>query len=303
MRALYFFFCLGILSGCGAGLRGAETLDETIKHAVLKYDERARVANDELIKTRLRIDAEKAPLIKAMRAAEDRIIAVETETVRLETLQEQNSEKRRQLTKDAEILRKNESYLITVAHDSLTGFEEGLLPGEKQFLAGQIGALQETFSVPANLESTGRIGEVATLLLGQVQRSLGGYTQAGSSLVDGSNQIVSGIFAFDGPEVFFQPAGKLTAGTVYAREGSVRPVTYLMPAWKPAEAGDFFSGRPGTMFTDASGGKALRLKEAKGTVWQHIDKGGIVSYSILTVGLLALLLIAQKFHDLSRMGV
>jgi biopolymer transport protein ExbB len=38
-------------------------------------------------------------------------------------------------------------------------------------------------------------------------------------------------------------------------------------------------------------------------VWQHIQKGGVVSYAILGVGALALLMTLQKLRDLSQMAV
>jgi biopolymer transport protein ExbB len=59
----------------------------------------------------------------------------------------------------------------------------------------------------------------------------------------------------------------------------------------------------GTIFADASAGKALRLKETKGTVWEHINKGGVISYAILCVGLLSFLLTVLKIRDLARMAV
>ena len=57
------------------------------------------------------------------------------------------------------------------------------------------------------------------------------------------------------------------------------------------------------MLADASAGKALRLKETKGTVWQHIRKGGLVSYGILCVGLLSAIMIILKIRDLALMAV
>ena len=121
-----------------------------MKRATLEYGQRLRLANAELTQARERIAREKAPFLQAMRAAEDRIIAAQSQITLLETGQEQVQEKSRKLGKEADALRKNESYLNTLAHDSLTAFDEGVLPGERQFLAGSIQALQEQFNTPAN---------------------------------------------------------------------------------------------------------------------------------------------------------
>ena len=284
-------------------LSGEESMDDAMKRATLEYGQRLRLANEELTQARERIAREKAPLLKAMRAAEERIIAAQSQITLLETGQEQAQEKSRKLGKEADALRKNESYLNTLAHDSLTAFEEGLLPGERQFLNGSIQALQEQFTTPANPAGGSAATGVANFLLERAQQSLGGYTMAGNSLVEGDNRLVKGTFAFAGPEIFFRPEQGGIAGTVRMRDGTEHPVTYLLPNWTPKAAEAFFQGRMGTCYADASAGKALRLKQTKGTVWEHINKGGLVSYAILCVGLFALVMILLKIRDLSQMAV
>jgi biopolymer transport protein ExbB len=57
-----------------------------------------------------------------------------------------------------------------------------------------------------------------------------------------------------------------------------------MSAWKAQDAAAFFQGKSSVVVADASGGKALRLKETKGTILEHINKGGLVAYAIIAVG-------------------
>jgi biopolymer transport protein ExbB len=286
-----------------AALRGAESIDVAMKQAALDYAQRLTAANGELTQARERIDQEKAPFLKAMRAAEVRITLAEVDNTRLETGQERSQENIRKVSKDLDALRRNEGYLDTVAHDSLSALDEGLLPGERQVLADSILTVQEEFNDPSKRIGGGRSIDVANLLLAQVERSLGGYAVKGSSMIGADNQMISGTFAFVGPESYFRPDGEGGAGTVRSREGSGLPITHLLTEWNPASAGAFFKGQGGTLYLDASGGKALRLKETKGTVWQHVNKGGIVSYAILFVGAVSLLMILQKVRDLSRMAV
>jgi len=299
----HFSAHVAVLLLLAVALHGEESIDDAMKRATLDYGQRLRLANEELTQARERLAREKAPLLKAMRVAEDRIIAAQTQITRLETGQEQAMENSRKLGKTADTLRKNESYLNTLAHDSLTAFEEGLLPGERQFLGETIQTQQEQFNEPAKLAGSQNATEIANFLLDRVQQSLGGYTMAGSSLVEGDNQMVRGTFAFAGPETFFLPEQGGVAGTVRMRAGTVYPITYLLPEWKPSAAEAFFRGQMGTIYADASAGKALRLKETKGTVWQHINKGGVVSYAIICVGLFALVMVLLKIRDLARMAV
>ena len=298
-----FSIGLAALLFYAVALPGAESIDDALKRAALDYGQRLRLANEELIQTRERIAREKTPLLQAMRAAEDRIVAAETETTRLATGQEQSADNRRKLAKDADALRKNEGYLNTLAHDSLAAFEDGLLPGEKQFLPETAVALHDGFNDPAKLAGGQKSIEVACLLLERVQHSLGGYTATGPSPVEGDNRLLPGTFAFVGPEAFFRSDQGGAAGPVRVREGTGRPIAYLLPAWRTASAAALFQGGMGTILADASGGKALRLQETKGTVWEHINKGGAVSYAILCVGMLSLGMIGLKVRDLIRMGV
>jgi biopolymer transport protein ExbB len=143
----------------------------------------------------------------------------------------------------------------------------------------------------------------ADFMLGRVEQSLGGYTAAGSAMVGKDNQIVKGTFAFVGPETYFRVDQTGQAGTVRAREGAPSPVVYVLQSWAPGPAEALFQGRLGTIMGDASAGKALRLRETKGTVWEHVQKGGIVAYAILGVGVLSLLMILQKIRDLLKMRV
>jgi biopolymer transport protein ExbB len=284
-------------------VRGADTFDDAMARASLEYAQRLRQASSELTQTRERIAREKAPLLKALRAAEDRIIAADEEITRLETAQEQSLEDRRRMIRDSESLRKNESYVSSLAHDGLQAFSSGLSPGEEQPLFERLQAFQQKFDDPSRMADANAATAVADFLLERVRQSLGGYTAAGTALIGDHNLLVKGTFAFVGPETFFRPEQGGAAGTVRVREGTAYPVAFVLPAWKPDAAEAFFLGKPGIIMADASAGKALQLRETKGTLWQHIQKGGVVAYAILGVGLLAVLMTLQKIRDLTRMTV
>jgi biopolymer transport protein ExbB len=298
-------FLLYLLSGLllATTVRAADTFDEAMERAALEYAKRLRTASDELTRTRERIAGEKAPLLKTMRAAEDRIIAAEQEITRLDTAQNQSLENRRRLLRDGETLRKNESYVSTLAHDGLKAFSDGLAPGEGQLLSERIQALQQTFEDPSKNGDGKTAVDVADFLLQRVQQSLGGYAAPGSAMIGEDSMVVKGTFAFVGPETYFRADQGGAVGTVRAREGAPFPVAYGLPAWESAAAVTFLQGRPAIIMADASAGKALRLRETKGTIWQHIQKGGVVAYAILGVGLIATLMVLQKIRDLSKMAV
>src|SRR5580704_1823701 len=271
-----------------ATVRGAETFDEAMKRAAADYGERLKTAADELNTTRKRIADEKAPLLQDMRAAEDRILTLQSEIGRMEASQEDSSNQRRKLLSDMDGVRKNTTYLGTLAHDGLSAYGDSLAPGEGQMLTDRVLALGQKLDDVSSGPGGGAAMDIADFLLERTRRELGGYTAAGSSLVEGNSQVFKGTFAFVGPETYFLPEGGGKAGTVRPRAGSAYPIAYPLDAWKPDEAAAFFQGRQGTIVADASGGKALRLRETTGTLYAHIQKGGLVAYAIIGVGILSL---------------
>ena len=281
----------------------AETFEEATQRATADYGERLQKAADELNGARKRIADEKAPLLKEMREAEDRIVAAQSQTERLETGEEESSEQHRKLMMDMDAIRKNTSYVSTLAHDGLSAFSDGLAPGEGQLLADRIQELGQKLDDTTSGPNGQAAVDIAEFLLERTRRALGGYSAHGSSLVAGNNQVFKGTFAFIGPETYFLPEQGGRAGTVRPRAGSAFPMSYELPAWKPDDASAFFSGKPGTVMADASGGKALRLKETKGSIIEHVQKGGPVAYAIIGVGLLSLIMIGQKIRDLRDLSV
>src|SRR5580658_5948675 len=130
------------LSGFLGAASGAPSLDESMQKAAAEYRQKAEVAAKALNETRARIADEKAPLLEKLRAAEDRIIAAEGETTRLETQRDNSAELRRKLLQELESTRKVTDYADTLAHDGVRADLASLAPGEDQRLADQEDQLQ-----------------------------------------------------------------------------------------------------------------------------------------------------------------
>jgi biopolymer transport protein ExbB len=283
---------------------GAENFDEALKKAATDYAGRLRAANEELNRTRERISREKAPLLNELRTTEDRIIAVERENIRLTTGQEQSATNKRRLLRDIEEVRKTGAYVTTLAGDALKAVQEGLPPGEQPLVGEQLQALQQKLETAAAAGTGGPASlDIADFLLARTERLLGGNLVPSRAMSASDNLVQEGTLAFVGPEVFFQPAGGGAAGIVRLREGSRQPVYYPQAEWAAADSAALFSGRMGALPADPSGGKALRLQQTGGTLFEHIEKGGKVAYAIVVVGLVALLLIVHKFIDVASMRV
>ncbi|HWA84700.1 MAG TPA: MotA/TolQ/ExbB proton channel family protein [Opitutus sp.] len=294
------------LLGAALGTFAADEADPIAKvaeQANTEFTQRLEAATRELTATRERIATEKAPLLAATQAAEDQIIALGPEIAVLQSAHA-DAEARRQKLESARFnAQKNVNYLNTLARDSLRSVGDAALPGESRQVAEGVAELTRKLdSVGQKPDATPALDTVE-FMLHRFREQLGGHAVAGESLVGEGNQMVPGTFVFLGPEVFFQSQDGKVAGTVRTREGSDYPITYPLVAWDAAKATPFFHGQPGAILADASGGKALRLRETTGTVLQHVERGGPVAYIIIGVGFVALGMALQKFFELSRLQV
>ncbi len=287
----------------GAASLVAQTLDQALQDAAADYRGRMTRAADELNRTRASISSEKVPLLQQMRAAQDRVIAAESEANRFEVRGEDSNEQRRKLLQELDAIRKTTGYVSTLAHDGLKAAVDSLAPGEDQLVGEKARALQERFDAADAGSRCGAAMNAADFLLAQTERCLGGYRADGRAMIGESNEVQPGTFAFVGPETFFHPKQGGVPGLVRSREGAKLPVSHSLVMWPAQDAARFFAGQPGMIVADASGGKALRLRETTGTAWEHIRKGGLVAFGIVGVGILAAIMIFLKIRDLRRMEI
>ncbi len=301
MKSRCFVFSFALIAGWPT-LRAAESLDKALDAANTDYKQRVETAAAELNRTRERIAAEKVPLVEQIRAAENRILLADGESTRVDTRREDTAEQRRKLLLDLDSIRKSTSYVATLARDGLKSAADGLAPGEEQLVGENFRQLEERIDGSPDTRIAATLDAV-DFLIAQTEREVGGYRAAATVALSETQQVVKGTLAFVGPETYFRAEQGGAVGTVRVREGTKFPVAYVLPLWKDNDASRFFAGQPSTIFADASSGKALKLKETTGSVWDHVRKGGIVAFIILGVGLLAIVMIFQKIRDLTRMGV
>lgn len=297
-RLLFVFTAL-----MAATVLGAEKFEESTAKAVVDYTDRLKKASEQLAAVRAKIADEKAPMLKALHAAEERIVAARAEIARIETGQEDSQGRRRELLKEREVVQKNLNYIATLAHDAAVAVNDAQAAGEEQVGGDKLKRAVQQFDEAPRVPAEKATADALTAIVDHIERSIGGYQTPGQAIVAASNEVVDGVYAFAGPDTFFGTQDHTIFGILRSREGTVYPMLYPVKGWKPADAEAFFQGRRGTMMADTTGGKALRLLETKGTVVEHIRRGGTVSFAILGVGMLSLVLIINKFYDLIRLKV
>ncbi len=291
---------LGLMCGVASGLAGPA--EDRIGHAVADYADRLQKASEELSSERDRVVRERREMFKVLREAEDRVAAIERENAQLEAAMEKIQDARRQTVQDYEPLKRNLSYLGTLIRDSYATVRDGFAPGEDQLFRADVDRLRlrpEEAAEGVSALST----QVAEFLFQRIVAGVEGRSFSGNAVQVSDNEVVQGTFVPAGSETYFRPEGGLVAGVVRNKEGAIYPLFYPLKYWNDAEAEAFMSGRKGSVMADPSGGKALVLEETKGTVWQHIQKGGFVSYAILGAGVLSIALMLSKVWDLFRFRV
>ncbi|WP_221032007.1 MotA/TolQ/ExbB proton channel family protein [Actomonas aquatica] len=295
----------GLLLATAASAQTAESIaryDAILRQAATAYTARIEQATQTLNDTRVRIGEEKIPLLNDLRALEDRILNLRAEitTFQTNTANFANDKARRE--QEAEAQRLNISYFAGTAAEGLSTLTSSLGNVEAEHWAEQVGTLRNRLDPVGGIPDISAAVETAEMLYARVESLIGGHARAGVAVSAEAHELVNGTFAFFGPETFFVGDNGI-AGTVRARDEGAAPMVYPLAGWDAADAAAFAAGQPAAIPADVSGGKALQLAESQGNWIDHINKGGIVGYSILGLGAFALLTAFVKMVDLRNLSV
>lgn len=142
--------------------------------------------------------------------------------------------------------------------------------------------------------------QVATIEL-SVDRLLdlsGGATFDGTA-VDMETGVVKDVtFALVGPVAYYAANDGSSAGLAEQRLNSFEPNMIALPAHKEKIA-TLIAGGAGTMPFDATLGNAQKVAETKDTLGEHIAKGGVMMFPILTLAAAAFIVVLFKWAQIS----
>jgi biopolymer transport protein ExbB len=283
---------------------GQTDFDEKLGAAALEYTQRIEVATTELNAARDRVANEKVPLLNQMRGVEDRILSLRAETSALQISTGQFANERAQLDQVASSQRINVGFYVGLANEGLSTLNSSLGNTEIAQWKDRTAELRQRIAPATRQPDLGASIDAVEFLLGRVETLLGGYTAKGRAVSSTSNKLVDGTYVFMGPETFFvSSAPSEIAGTVRAREEGAAPSVFPLPGWDNATGAAFVSGNLTSVPIDVSGGKALQLRQSQGDWLDHIRKGGVVGYSIIGLGIFALLTSLVKLIDLRKLSV
>ena len=257
----------------------------------------------ELTQLRNEIGAAKIPLAKEINRLENEKIQLTARRDEVVELATGGNRIRNELEERQDDLIKQTDYLHTALGNYISEFQGNALHvGEIQLYEDVVKAaseVQDSKDVPLKERFELQVAAV-NASFDRIYKSVGGYTFPGNcELEDGT--VVSGNFAMIGPIGMFSD-GPDSAGLVTINPLSVSPVLEKPPvpglAPEPQMAQVTTTGS-GTLFLDTKLGQAFDILKLKETFWEHVQKGGLVMYPILTLALAALLVVIFKAIEIS----
>ena len=141
--------------------------------------------------------------------------------------------------------------------------------------------------------------EVIGVAVDRLEQLVGGYQFEGLALAP-NGDIVEGKFAAFGPSVYFASGDSSIAGLAVTKLNAAEAAIAL-----PGEAFSqgiraLVSTGEGQIPGDITLGKAIKIEEGSDTIAEHLAKGGVVGYVILSLGGVCMLFGLMKIMEITR---
>ena len=144
--------------------------------------------------------------------------------------------------------------------------------------------------------------KVLTLGLDRQESLFGGAAFSGRAITSDGG-VKQGTLLVTGPVAYFMAEDQSTAGIAVFNSGTMEPGLVPLIAADAALVKETIGKGEGMLPLDASLGKATQLKKARGSLLDHISKGGWVGCVIIGFGVVTLIISFIKLKDLSQDAV
>ena len=291
-------FTLVITLLCFVALGRAQTFESAATSAKSDLDK----ALAELSELEKKIADEKIPLARQLNTLESEVIAKRREHTDAKRLQDRKSVNLGKLKAEEKAFTDQNDYLRkTLLEEYIRRFETRIHASEKEQYQSIVKTARETNenpSSPAESVFTGQL-IVVQAALDRLGNLLGGHTYDGTAL-NAEGIAERGKFAMIGPLVVFAGNdGK--AGLAEQLRGSTDATLVNIGPEHQAGIIAVTSGGTGHLPLDSTMGNALKIKQVEETWWEHINKGGVVIWPLLALGLAAALVALIKWVQLANL--
>ncbi|MEY5012419.1 MAG: hypothetical protein RLZ22_128 [Verrucomicrobiota bacterium] len=218
--------------------------------------------------------------------------------------EEERTARLNSLEREVEARKTDFNYAVGVLNQYSKALLTRLHPAENQIYLQEVeGADQRAASNIENplseLTERRKVVEIALARLGNL---IGGHRFDGKALRNG-NEAMEGTLLCAGPAVYFASKDKSFEGaSTYAASGTELPTVVAVPGEKGEITKAIFEGN-GSLPLDGTMGKAMLTVEAEDTIFETIEKGGMVGHCILILGVISFLIVIYKFIEIQRFPV
>ena len=282
----------------GQALGQAQTFEAAADSAKADLDK----ALAELSALEKHIADEKIPLSREMNKLESEVIAKRREHSDAKRLQDRKAVDLTRLKAEEKAFKDQNDYLRkTLLEEYIRRFETRTHASEKEqytTLVKTARAANENPSAKSEEVFTSQL-EVVQAALDRLDNILGGHVYEGSAVADGVPE--KGRFVMVGPLVMFtgnsgqSGLAEQLRGTTEASLIDLEDEAFAVGISKTISSG------AGELPFDSTMGNALKIKQVEETWWEHINKGGVVIWPLLGLGLAAALIALIKWFQLSAL--
>ena len=250
--------------------------------------------------TRTTIAKEKIPLIREVSKLEDEVRQQSAELNRLRRLRDNRDLGLNRLRDQVEAIQAQNEYTAGLLDEFVRSFETRIDFSERQLYSetAEEARLALEDSDMNQAERFTKQIDVIGVALNRLEQLVGGYRFEGLGLAP-NGDILPGDFAAFGPTVFYAAKDSGLAGLAVTKLNAAEAAIALPGEAYSAGIRQFVETGEGRIPADMTLGKALKIEEGSDTIGEHLAKGGIVGYVILSLGAVCLILGLVKLVEIT----
>lgn len=254
----------------------------------------------ELNSLRAEIDRERKPLADELERLQKSVTERRAEAERIRLLQRQDEKEQTALLNEAAAIKEESRFIMAVCTEYARAMETRAGAAEAFQLAEQLAPARIKLEEEDEFSGlAGKVEQLFSISSAWNKNRLGGYIFKGSALdKDGTEYI--GHFAACGPVAWFAAQEGTPAGLAVTQSGTDQPAVYQnLPVDVAEEIKHIIAGRQAYLPLDVTGGDAIKVRETRVSLAQHLKQGGFVMIPLFGVGIVALVLVIWKTVELS----
>lgn len=271
---------VGLLPLQGQSSRSFEHVSTTAKADLDKALER-------LAQQRREIREERVPLARELNTLEAEVLSLRREVERIRSIRDSQTLDLNALEAEIKGRRDEADYLESLLGEYLRAFESRIDVAELPLYQSPLNEAKHALDDPSTSQQAkiAALGEVVGTALNRAEEIIGGRRFHGQAIL-GDGIVGTGTFAQLGPIVYFQPLSG--EGGIAGTSPSLQPLLIPFSGSRAQAVEQLIQTGKADVPLDISLGDALALAATRGTIWTHIQKGGIWIYPILAFALIAL---------------